>query len=118
MHTFRGIDPDGKGNQRQLALARTFHRLDPHLVAQTHGRELDEGAVDESGPLALRNLSAALFSLEKSQDTTNMGQIVTALISWLGAPTQDSLRRAFTVWMRRVLLPGRLPGVTMPPLGD
>jgi hypothetical protein len=79
---------------------------------------LDEGAVDESGPLALRNLSAALFSLEKSQDTTNMGQIVTALISWLGAPTQDSLRRAFTVWMRRVLLPGRLPGVTMPPLGD
>lgn len=78
---------------------------------------LDEGAVDESGPLALRNLSAALFSLEKSQSTANMTQIVTALISWLAEPGQDSLRRAFAVWMRRVLLPGRLPGLTMPQYG-
>ena len=79
---------------------------------------LDEGAVDESGPLALRNLSAALFSLEKSKDIANMMKIVTALLDWLVSPRQDSLRRAFSVWMRRVLLPGHMPGVKVPELGD
>lgn len=69
-------------------------------------------------PLSLRNLSAALFSLEKSQNTANMTLIVTALINWLVTPEQDSLRRAFAVWMHRVLLPGRLPGITMPQMGD
>lgn len=30
---------------------------------------------------------------------------------WLQAPAQGSLRRAFAVWLRDVLLPARLPGV-------
>ena len=33
---------------------------------------LDEGAIDESAPLALRNLTAALFRLEKSRDSGNV----------------------------------------------
>jgi hypothetical protein len=28
---------------------------------------------------------------------------LSALIDWLGAPEQASLRRAFTVWIKRVL---------------
>ncbi|MGZ8217204.1 DUF4351 domain-containing protein [Methylomagnum sp.] len=36
---------------------------------------------------------------------------LSALIDWLKAPEQDPLRRAFTVWLKRVFLPGRLPGV-------
>ncbi len=28
------------------------------------------------------------------------------------------MRRAFTVWIKRVLLPGRLPGVHLPEVGD
>ena len=33
---------------------------------------LDEGAIDESAPLALRNLTAALLRLEKSRDSSNV----------------------------------------------
>ncbi len=79
---------------------------------------LDEGAIDESGPWALNNLVAALFRLEKSPAPGNIETIVGALIEWLKAPEQDSLRRAFTVWIKRVLLPGRLPGVNLPEVGN
>ena len=49
---------------------------------------LDEGAIDESAPLALRNLTAALLRLEKSRDSGNVSarkQIATPprAISWV-----------------------------------
>jgi flagellar biosynthesis/type III secretory pathway protein FliH len=40
------------------------------------------------------------------------------LVHWLYAPEQDSLRRAFTVWLKKVLLPARLPGVDVPEMAD
>ncbi len=79
---------------------------------------LDEGAIDESGPLALQNLAAALFRLEKSRTPADMVQAVAALLDWLQAPEQNSVRRAFAVWMKRVLLPSRLPGTQLPEVGD
>jgi predicted transposase YdaD len=79
---------------------------------------LDEGTIDESGPLALKNLAAALFRLEKSATPGGMEEMVGALVDWLSAPEQDTLRRAFVMWIKRVLLPGRLPGVALPELGD
>lgn len=79
---------------------------------------IDEGTIDESGPLALRNLAAALFRLEKSLTPDDMALALSAMIEWLGAAEQASIRRAFTVWIKRVLLPGRLPGVTLPEMGD
>ena len=77
---------------------------------------LDEGSIDESGPFALKNLAAALFRLEKSRTAMGMEQTLAALIDWLADPAQNSLRRAFTVWIKRVLLPNRLPGVNLPQL--
>ncbi len=44
--------------------------------------------------------------------------MVTGLIDWLKLPDQLSLRRAFTVWIRRVLLPVRLPGQELPEVND
>ena len=41
-----------------------------------------------------------------------------ALLDWLQAPEQNSVRRAFAVWMKRVLLPSRLPGTRLPEVGD
>jgi hypothetical protein len=41
--------------------------------------------------------------------------VVGRLIEWLAAPAHDSLRRAFVVWLKRVLLPARAPGVELPP---
>ena len=44
--------------------------------------------------------------------------IVHALLNWLKAPEQASLRRAFAVGFGRVFLPRRLPGTTFEPLSD
>ena len=79
---------------------------------------LDEGAIDESAPWALRNLVAALFRLEKSRAPDTLRDVLSALIDWLAAPEQASLRRAFTVWVKRILIPGRLPGVNLPEVAD
>jgi hypothetical protein len=70
---------------------------------------LDAGAIDESAPWALQNLVAALFRLEKSGGPDALRATLSALIEWLSAPEQASLRRAFTVWIKRVLIPGRVP---------
>ncbi|MFZ4625017.1 MAG: Rpn family recombination-promoting nuclease/putative transposase [Rhodoferax sp.] len=79
---------------------------------------LDEGAIDETSPLALRNLVAALFGMEKSRGADNADRIVGLLANWLDQPEQASLRRAFVVWIKRVFLPGRLPGVDLTKLVD
>src|SRR5207249_6636008 len=41
-------------------------------------------------------------------------RVLAVLVTWLRDPAQESLRRAFTVWLRRVLLPARLPTVSIP----
>ena len=41
-----------------------------------------------------------------------------ALEKWLRAPARTELRRAFTVWLARVLLPLRLPGIALPEMND
>jgi predicted transposase/invertase (TIGR01784 family) len=79
---------------------------------------LDEGALDESPQRALRNLAAALFALEKSGSPEQMRELVGKLSDWLQSPEQTGLRRAFTVWIKRVLLPGRMPGVEIPQIND
>ncbi len=47
-----------------------------------------------------------------------MQRVVAALVAWLHEPAHASLRRAFTVWLRRVLLPARLPTVSIPEVQD
>jgi hypothetical protein len=59
----------------------------------------------------LQNLVAALFRLEKSQGPGPLHEALSGQIQWLGAPEQAGLRCAFTVWIKRVLLPARLPSV-------
>ena len=55
----------------------------------------------------LKNLVAALFRLENSHNPELLLEVVTTLLDWLGSESQDSLRRAFTVWFGRVLFPNR-----------
>jgi len=75
---------------------------------------LDESQYTESQLAPMRNLVAALCRLEHSREPEDLQRVLGALIDWLQAPADDSLRRAFTVWLRRVLLPARLPGVDIP----
>lgn len=78
---------------------------------------LEMGAVDESAQLAVKNLAAALMRLEKSSDPAAMLTAMSDLIEWLGAPQRLRLRRVFTVWIKRVLLPGRMPGLSLSKVG-
>jgi len=61
---------------------------------------------------------SALFRLEKSRGPEPLHAALSALIEWLGASEQASLRRAYTFWMKRVLLPGRRPEVALPEVAD
>ncbi len=64
------------------------------------------------------NLVAAIFRLEQSHEPADVRGVVQQLIEWLKAPEQTSLRRSFAVWIRRVLLPVRLPGQSLPEIKD
>ncbi|WP_435103475.1 Rpn family recombination-promoting nuclease/putative transposase [Arhodomonas sp. AD133] len=79
---------------------------------------LDEGALDEHDLPSVRNLAAALFRLERSRGPGDLRAVITALADWLAAPEQTGLRRAFTVWIKRVLLPRRVPGAEIPEVTD
>ena len=79
---------------------------------------LDEGIYNDVELGETRNLVAALFQLENSRSTEDIQAVLERLIDWLKNPSQTSLRRAFTVWMSRVLLPAKAPKVELPPLND
>jgi len=68
--------------------------------------------------LPARNLVSAVFQLEKSQYPEDIRTVVKSLIDWLKSPEQASIRRAFTVWIHRVLLPVRMPGREVPQVND
>ena len=79
---------------------------------------LDEGRFSDTELAPLKNLAAALFRLEGSRTPQDVERVLAALIEWLKSPEQASLRRAFTVWLKRVFLPGRVPGVEFSNLND
>lgn len=79
---------------------------------------IDEGQYTEEQLAPLRNVAAALFRLENSPTPADVQRVLTALVAWLHEPEHASLRRAFTVWLRRVLLPTRLPEVSIPEMQD
>ena len=94
----------------------------PGLLADYRPRQryllLDEVRVAEAGNLPGRNLSAAQFRLEVSRAPAEVLEVLKALIEWLGAPEQAGLRRAFTVWLKRVFRSMRLPGVDFEVIND
>lgn len=79
---------------------------------------LDEGRIRLSELEGVQNRVATLFSLENSRTPEDVRLVVVSLISWLKAPEQASLRRAFTVWIGRVLLPGKIPDINIDEFND
>lgn len=75
---------------------------------------LDEQRLAESDLGTQRNLAAAMFRLERSRNLESFREALWALIDWLREPEQESLERAFTTWIKRVLLPARELGVPIP----
>jgi hypothetical protein len=81
---------------------------------------LDEGAIVDQPEWSdsMRNLVAALFRLEHNRSEQDMLQVLGKLVEWLQDPEQRGLRRAFVVWIRRVLVPNRAPDMEMPEFND
>jgi hypothetical protein len=69
---------------------------------------LEERRYTEQELAPLHNLMAALMRLENSREPEEIQRVLALLADWLRAPEDDSLRRAFIVWLNRVLLPARL----------
>lgn len=84
----------------------------------SHYLLLDEGTWDDSQLAPLQNLVAALFRLEGCRTPADLRGVIRLLIDWLQDASQASLRRSLTEWLRRVLLPRRLPGVTLREVQD
>ena len=63
---------------------------------------------------SLRNLAAAVFRLEKSFDTEAMEPVLEAASQWLRESGLEELRRSFTDWVLKVLLPSRIRGARFP----
>jgi predicted transposase/invertase (TIGR01784 family) len=79
---------------------------------------IDENAYDNYELESQKTLVSALFQLERQQTPEQVREIVTRLIDWLGSPENQSLRRAFTVWLGRVILPSRYPEDEIPEFHD
>ncbi len=89
-----------------------------HYRPQMRYLLLDEGRIGPNELEGVQNLVAALFSLENSRTPEDVRLVVVSLINWLKAPEQASLRRAFTVWLGRVLLPGKVPDIPIDEFND
>ena len=79
---------------------------------------LEERRYTERELAPLHNLMAALVRLENSREPQEIQRVLALLADWLRAPEDASLRRAFIVWLNRVLLPARFPGIPIPAVRD
>ena len=80
---------------------RGLEKYTPHLQYLI----IDESSFSSSKLDKISNLSSALFQFERAKNRKDLRKVLTNLIECLKAPDQDSLRRAFTAWLGRILMP-------------
>jgi len=68
---------------------------------------LVEMEVERASELASGNLVALLIRLETSRSRSSLRRVVRDLVAALPGPDEGGLRRAFVVWLQRVLLPAK-----------
>ena len=75
---------------------------------------IDEGefAEDELNPL--QNLVAGLFALENARTAQDVQRILESVRQCYDEQDPNELQRALVVWLKRVMLPARLPGIEIP----
>ena len=78
---------------------------------------LDEGRYGADVLNPLHNLVAALFRLETQRSIDDVCIVVDALIEWLTEENQRSMRRAFAIWIKR-LLRTELPDAVVDGIND
>lgn len=75
---------------------------------------MEEQRYDDAELAGLHNVAAALFRLENSRAAEDIERVLATLVDWLAAPERAPLRRAFVVWLERVLLRARVPAAEIP----
>jgi hypothetical protein len=78
---------------------------------------IDEGSYADGDLAHRRNFVALLFRLENCRRPDEIAGMVSTLMQWLVSAKQDSPRRAFSVWLDRVIL-ARLKGERVRGTGD
>jgi len=114
---YNGRAPWGAARELAELIAKVPGGLEQYLPHLRYCL-LDEERIADSELESLRNLAAALFRLEKSRGPQDIERVLTALLDWLQEPDLAELKRSFAEWMVEVLLPGRVPGVTIPQVAD
>jgi hypothetical protein len=75
---------------------------------------LDEGRYTEAELAPLRSLLAAVFRLEGSAGSEPLVRALALALRAVREPGYAGAREGFLTWLRRVLLPGRFPGLEFP----
>jgi len=79
---------------------------------------IDEGHLPRERLEPLDNPVAGVFQLEQSKGLEEIRRIIDGLIEILDDPELQELRRDMATWLRRAVLPARLPGIDVPELQD
>jgi hypothetical protein len=79
---------------------------------------IDENKYSNEDLIPLKNLVAALFRLEKSQNEEDIREVLRHLIDWLNMPEQLSLNRAFATWLVEIALPRQHPDTIFPEINN
>jgi hypothetical protein len=75
---------------------------------------LDEGVIVAKGLPNLQNLASILMALEKGQSPSAVEKTIDKLLDATAQEQFASLQLSFMTWLKQVLLPGRLKGITLP----
>src|SRR5699024_3349198 len=75
---------------------------------------VDEGRLVHDGKLPVGNLASLLFRLKHNRGIADTQQLVQTIWDATQGPQHAELRRAFTAWLRHVILPRALPDVALP----
>jgi len=68
---------------------------------------LDEGSYHKAQLEPLHNLVAAIFRLENAATREDIIGVMDNLLQWLQSPEQEMVRRSFSIWLNRILLPNK-----------
>jgi Putative transposase, YhgA-like len=79
---------------------------------------IDEGHLPREQLEPLDNPVSGIFQLEQSRGVEEIRRIIDGLIEILDDPELRELRRDMATWLRRVVLPARLPDIEIPELHD
>ena len=92
--------------QELSELIRALGGASDRFVPRLRYRLIEMEAVPEAA-LRGRNLVALLIRLERSRTRSGLRAVIRDLVAALAGPDEGGLRRAFVVWLQRVLLPGK-----------